>query len=87
MDISGRGPSTARYRKGVLPSQDDPGWKDFKHDETGHTVRMIYIHGPFEVDSHVAGERCEEGWLAVDSNGEPYSIDHADQQNSFTLKE
>lgn len=45
----------------------------------GHYVKKvptlaIRIDGPFEVETREGTLTCQDGWLALDSNGEPYPI-------------
>jgi hypothetical protein len=37
-------------------------------------TRVARIAGPFTVETREGVMECEDGWLAVDSNGDPYPI-------------
>lgn len=44
---------------------------------------MINIHGPFHVITDGRVAYCESGWLAINSEGEPYAISDADHDVGF----
>ena len=35
---------------------------------------MVRIDGPFTVETAEGPLRCEDGWVALDTNGDPYPI-------------
>lgn len=71
--VAVNGPTTAVYSSSNTPNQNDPGWRTWE-DATGKRVSMINIHGPFAVQGQ-EGERCEDGWLAIDENGTFFSVE------------
>lgn len=59
-----------RFTKNSLP---DNGWHDFRKMSITQAQR---ISGPFEVETLEGTMSCEDGWLALDSHGNPYPIAH-----------
>jgi hypothetical protein len=78
-------PYDTRYSIGYLPAGNDPGWGDWRHKSDGQMVRMINVHGPFDVDTGegMALAHCEDGWLALAEQGLPYPIDAAAQARDY----
>jgi hypothetical protein len=57
-----------RFDKDNLPSD---GWGEYRKDVVTRAVR---IDGRFEVVTREGTLGCEDGWLALDLNGDPYPI-------------
>lgn len=64
------------YGPDSLPATDDPGWADFRHRESGAVLRMIRVHGPFDVANEgAAEEHCQDGWLVTGAaSGRIYAV-------------
>lgn len=58
------------FDKENLPSDPETWVSYYKKQPT----RAIRITGPFAVQTREGTMTCEDGWLAVDSNGDPYPI-------------
>lgn len=69
---------TPLYGSDALPDDfEAPGgaaWAEFRKTTTTKALR---VEGPFRVITIHGGEpqECEDGWLALDSEGHPYPID------------
>lgn len=61
-----------RVSASTLPDRAFPAYRR-KVTET----RALRIRGPFEVETPEGVMRCEDGWLALDVEGNPYPIDAA----------
>lgn len=59
------------YSRGRIPAENDPGWLNYQHKTSGTAVRMIRVHGPFDLEGTRPGPEvhCEDGWLGVTSQG------------------
>lgn len=56
------------FSRSVLPAE---GWSEYSKQQTTRATRVA---GPFEVETREGTLRCDDGWLALDSNGDPYPI-------------
>jgi hypothetical protein len=57
-----------------MPTSADPGWGNW-NDSSGNTYRLIEVHGPFEIVGHEGSNRCEDGWLGVDKDGNLFCVE------------
>lgn len=62
-------PHIQRFTKATLPDRAFPYYRR-KITETA----AVRIDGPFEVETLEGVMRCEDGWLALDVDGNPYPI-------------
>ncbi len=46
-------------------------WPRFRKSHLTQATRVI---GPFEVETREGTLTCQDGWLAIDSDGHPYPI-------------
>lgn len=66
------------YTRDCLP---DDGWEEFSRS---NTTKMVRIDGPFTITTKGEEVRCEDGWLALDSDGDPYPVDAQVHRTSYT---
>jgi hypothetical protein len=71
------------YGGGRMPAPDDPGWIERRRKSDGSTVRMIRVHGPFDVLQGGAELHCHDGWLALDEAGRPFPVLDDDHQREY----
>lgn len=57
-----------RFNRDTLPLGN---WEYYR--KTG-TTQMTRVAGPFVVETREGPLICQDGWLALDSNGDPYPI-------------
>jgi len=57
------------FFKGSLPPDDE-----FKYYVKKGTTRIARVEGPFSVDTREGLMHCEDGYLALDNNDDPYPI-------------
>lgn len=63
-------PSTLR-----IANKPSPDWvKDWPLYRKRGATPALRIEGPFEVETREGLMTCEDGYLAVDNNGDPYPI-------------
>lgn len=67
--------SITRFSKETLRNLPDSDWGSYKKKVR---VRAHRIEGPFEVETMEGVLTCEDGWLALDTSGNPYPIDAAE---------
>jgi len=60
------------------------GWRAWRKVATTY---MLKINEPFSVDTSEGEMSCDDGWLALDSQGNPYPIDSKVQSISYELAE
>lgn len=60
---------TPAYKRGDLP---DKTFKTYRRRIT--ETRAVRIRGPFSVETLEGVMRCDDGWLALDVDGNPYPI-------------
>jgi hypothetical protein len=60
--------STPRFSKRNIPLAN------FRFYRKKVLTSACRIKGPFIVETREGTLRCEDGWLALDSNGDPYPI-------------
>jgi hypothetical protein len=56
------------YTRATLPSE---GWATYRKRSL---TRARRVEGPFLVETPQGPLRCQDGWLALDANGDPYPI-------------
>jgi hypothetical protein len=56
------------YDRDNLPTE---GWGEYRKN---HATRAVRVTGPFQVVTREGTLICENGWLALDTNGDPYPI-------------
>lgn len=61
------------FVKTNLPADDDPRWGIYRKRTLTKAMR---IDESFDVLTFEGYVHCQNGWLAVDSRGYPYPIDH-----------
>lgn len=60
---------TVRFTKGAIPDV-----LTFSLYRKKRLTQATRVSGPFEVETTEGTLRCEDGWLALDSKGNPYPI-------------
>lgn len=66
------------YDRDTLP----PG-EDFNHYRRTGPIRAKRVYGPFQVVSREGVTYCEDGWLALDDEGFPYSITNKEFERNY----
>ena len=57
------------FFKGAVPPPDE-----FKEYTKKGTTRAVRIHGAFVVETREGTMTCEDGYLALDKNDDPYPV-------------
>lgn len=69
------------FTKDILPSGE---WKNYRKRVL---MRAIRIDGPFSVKTKEGTLSCQDGYLALDSAGWPYTISASDLEQMYELTE
>lgn len=59
------------FTKDSLRHFEGLAWQEFAPK---NTIKALRVDGPFQVENSEGTFNCEDGWLVVNSNGEPYPI-------------